>query len=338
MENIIEADYKVVEEELTLPQIVADIKAIESIVFKVTLDGAINVGRKLQIAKEKVGHGGWEEWCKSNLGYSQRQAQRYIEISTHYGDENSPYSKATLTSDLSITKALTILKVPEEQVENFVKDNEVDSATVKELEEKVKSLQEENVDKNMLLEEMSKELEEATENKDKHEEETEKLRAELEKLKNQEESPETKAKLQEMHDKLIKAEREAEEEVKKINEMKRKLESAEAEKNEAIKEALEKGKAQASAEAQKEAQTEITKAKQEAESAMERALAAEHKAELASNEDAILLKIKVNDLQNDFEDALNCISNVAIENKEQAQKMKNALGKVLDVLAERLVQ
>lgn len=92
MSNIVEADYKVVIDD-DLPTLVARIKTAEATVYRVTLAGVIEIGKCLEAAKEKVKHGEWEEWCTENLGYSQRQAQRFMKIADTYGNENSIFGK-----------------------------------------------------------------------------------------------------------------------------------------------------------------------------------------------------------------------------------------------------
>lgn len=92
MNEIVNADYMIVQER-TLSVIVSEILTIERNVYSVALDGAIQIGQKLQEARSQVEHGDWEEWCKENLNYSRRQAERFMQIATNYGDENSIYSK-----------------------------------------------------------------------------------------------------------------------------------------------------------------------------------------------------------------------------------------------------
>lgn len=139
MNEIVNADYKVVLER-TLPVIISEILTIEKNVCSVALDGAIQIGQRLHEAKAQVEHGEWENWCKQNLNYSHSQATRFMKLATEYGDENSPYSKVATSQDFSISKALELLKVPEEEVEDFAKSNDIESDTVKELREKIKAL------------------------------------------------------------------------------------------------------------------------------------------------------------------------------------------------------
>lgn len=161
MSNIVEADYRVVQER-TLPAIASEILFIESQVARTALEGAIQIGLKLKEAKEQVEHGRWENWCRKNLNYSKSKAEKLMRIASEYGDENSIYAKTYTCTDLSISKALSLLQVPEEEVKNFSENNDVESMTVKELNDKIKALESEKemraVEVNVLTEEYEKRL------------------------------------------------------------------------------------------------------------------------------------------------------------------------------------
>lgn len=145
MNEIVNADYMIVQER-TLSVIVSEILTIENNVYKVALDGAVQIGQRLQEAKAQVGHGEWENWCRENLNYSHEQATRFMKIATEYGDENSPYSKVATSQHFSISKALELLKVPEEQVETFVEEHDIEEISVRELREEIKKLKSEKQD------------------------------------------------------------------------------------------------------------------------------------------------------------------------------------------------
>lgn len=145
MNEIVNADYRVVQER-TLPVIASEILQIERNVYAVAMDGAIQIGRKLQEAKEMVEYGQWESWCRDNLNYSHSQATRFMKIATEFGDKDSPYSKIATSQEVSISKALELLKVPEEQVETFVEEHDIEDISVRELREEIKKLKTEKQD------------------------------------------------------------------------------------------------------------------------------------------------------------------------------------------------
>lgn len=144
MSNIVEADFKIVQER-TLPVIAGEILQIEENVGRVALDGAIRIGERLKEAKEKVEHGQWENWCRENLNYSKSKTEKLMKIATEYGNEESIYSKTYMSTDLSISKALSLLQVPEDEVEKFAEKTPVEDLTVKELEEEIRKLKEEKI-------------------------------------------------------------------------------------------------------------------------------------------------------------------------------------------------
>lgn len=138
----IEARYQIVQER-TLPVIASEIHQIERTVYGVAMDGAIQIGEKLKEAKTMIPAGEWVKWLDENLNYSQRQAYNFMEIADNYGNQNSPYYNLQTSANLSISKALELLRLPDEAVETFVKENDVESETVKSLREKIKEVERE---------------------------------------------------------------------------------------------------------------------------------------------------------------------------------------------------
>lgn len=142
MSNSIDARYQIVPER-TLPVIASEIHQIERNVYGVAMDGAIQIGEKLKEAKEMVPAGEWVRWLDENLNYSQRQAYNFMEISANYGDKNSPYYGLQTSANLSISKALELLRLPDEEVESFTEENDIEGETVKSLREKIRKVERE---------------------------------------------------------------------------------------------------------------------------------------------------------------------------------------------------
>lgn len=110
MNNLVETDYMVVQSR-TLPVIASEIHQIERTVYGVALDGAIQIGRKLQEAKAMIPSGEWVKWLDENLNYSQRQAYNFMEIADNYGDENSPFYNLQTSANVSISNALSQIRI-----------------------------------------------------------------------------------------------------------------------------------------------------------------------------------------------------------------------------------
>lgn len=313
MSNIVEADYRVVPER-TLPVIASEILYIESQVAKTALDGAIQIGIKLKEAKEKVDHGQWEDWCSENLNYSKSKAEKMMKIATEYGDENSPYAKTYMCTDLSISKALRLLQVPESEVESFAEKNDIQDMTVKELEDKIKALKQEKEDQSV---EMEKEILELQERMEKKNDEAKRLAGELESMKSQTADPEEIIKLEE---KLHKAK-------ERENDLKEKLKAEKEARDQEIQKALEKEGDKLKAEAETAAAKQIESTQRENEEMTQRVKELEAKIDNVSNESLMLFKLKVDQLQKIYQEC----QEAATETPDP-DKTKAALLQIMDAL------
>lgn len=337
MSSIVEADYKVVIND-DLPTLVARIKTAEATVYRVTLAGVIEIGKCLEAAKEKVKHGEWEEWCTENLGYSQRQAQRFMKIADTYGNENSIFGKNDTLSDLSISKAYSLLSIPEDEVESFVENNDVESMTVKELKEKIKLLESEKDEQGTEMEKEILQLQEQMERKNDEAErladeverlgdemarkksEAEHLTRELVDLKSQTANPEEITKLEE---KLQKAKN-------REKELKEKLELEKSARGQEIQKALEKEGDKLKAEAETAAAKQIESTLRDNESMVQQIKELEAKIDNVSNESLMLFKLKVDQLQKIYQECRDAASQTP-----DPDKTKAALLQIVDALVGR---
>ena len=107
---------------------------------------SINIGSRLMEAKSQVLHGEWENWLIEKVNYSQRTAESFMQIYKEYGNTQLGFfntSDPQAFSNLSFTKLVTLLAIPAEDREEFAKDVDAESLSVRELKEKVKEAQEE---------------------------------------------------------------------------------------------------------------------------------------------------------------------------------------------------
>ena len=312
MEQIVEAEYQVVQERS--PEVIrTEIKTIEAQVYKTTLDGVIQIGKRLQELKEMIGHGNWLTWCRENLGYSDRQARRYIEISNEYGDENSAFSNWTTLSNLSISKAYSLLSLPENEVKTFAKEHDVEDMTVKELEAEIKSWKDKTEAAEQAPEQAKKEKEEIQECIKTEIDQRAELENKIAELESQKTNPEE----------LKKAKEELENKKKEIEEIKEKLNEKEiAAQKEAWK-----------SEAEKEQNDLIQEIEKRRKNAEEQAEKLEAKLKKLENGNMVLFKAKVDMLQKMFREILDM---VAVEESEQAQKMKTALTTVMETMINQI--
>lgn len=306
MSNIVEADYRVVQGR-TLPVIASEILFIESQVARTALEGAIQIGLKLKEAKEQVEHGQWENWCHENLNYSKSKTEKLMRIASEYGDENSIYAKTYTCTDLSISKALSLLQVPEEEVKNFSENNDVESMTVKELNDKIKALESEKemraVEVNVLTEEYEKRLTAA-------DEELEHIKNELTELQDSTADPDALADLE------AKLEKAREKEKKLKEEMKQEKESRDLQ----IQQAVEEKADQMRKEAEQAAAGRLSEAESLNAELAEKLDHLEKKLESRTDESLLLFKLKSDQLQEVFRECLQAADEAGNPKLKQALK------------------
>lgn len=313
------------------------ILSIEDNVMSFAVSGAIEIGNILIEAKELVKYGEWGDWCKNNLNYSQRKAERYMKIATTYGDENRPFSKSTNLSKVSIHKALSLLALPDEEVENFVEEHDVETMSAKDIDAEIKKLKEEK-DKALASADAWKKMKEDTDNAlamneqamEEMQNHITQLKAEL-RIKESEQAPEIDVtEYEEKIGKLQAAVDKAKEKERKLKDQFKQLENS---KQEDIDEAVA---------AQRESLYEQVKAEYSVEMEHEHEINAELQTEveglrkkLQNNtaESKLRFKILVDQLQDTFNECMNVISD---EEEETAGRMKGALQKVLFTMSEVL--
>lgn len=131
-----------VRQERTPEAIGAEIRDLTVQAKRMTVYYAVEIGRRLKEAKETVGHGGWGDFIRRETEFSQATAGRLMKIFDKYGAaqigifgvaENS----STLTN-LSISNALRLLAVPEEEREDFAQAVGAEALSVRELEEAIR--------------------------------------------------------------------------------------------------------------------------------------------------------------------------------------------------------
>ena len=140
----------------------------------------LEIGKRLVEAKEQLSHGEWLPWLEKKVAFSERSAQQYMRLWKEYG-------KSALSADLSVSKALVLLALPESEREDFAaekhtvngEEKTVSSMTVKELEKAI-------AERNAAREEAEKaaaDIQEAKDNALAAQEELARVRKELEELR-----------------------------------------------------------------------------------------------------------------------------------------------------------
>ena len=102
----------------------------------------IEVGRRLEEAKAQLPHGQWGEWLKKK-DYSQSTANNLMRLFREYGaDQQSLFggvAKSQSFANLTYSKALLMLTVPEEDREQFMAEHDVEGMSNRELKAAIKA-------------------------------------------------------------------------------------------------------------------------------------------------------------------------------------------------------
>ena len=312
MNNIVEAQYEIVQER-TLPVIISEIKIIEQHVTKTAIEGAIQIGERLQEAKEMAGHGNFGQWCQENLNYSQDTAQKFMKLAREYGGQNNVLANTAMSRNFSISNALSLLKVPEEDREQFVEEHQVEDMTNKELEEEIRRLNEEKASRERTIQVLNNSMRDEAEKLLQAQHEIEDLKRQLDDAPVEAVDPKEVEKLKA---KLEKTEAALEKE-------KEKLKKEKDDRQDTIDKEL-----KAAGDAMQE------QAKKSIESLQKEVDRLKRREQKAGNETLLKFKILVDQLQDVFRQAGECI--LAEEDQEKADKMNAALRAVLQSMEEDL--
>lgn len=178
--------------------IAAEINNIKEQTRKMVLYNSIEIGRRLVEAKELIGHGEWGKWLKESVEYSQRTANNLMRIFEEYGADQitllGDNSKSQAFANLNYSQAIALLEIPEEDREGFIKENNVEDMSTRELqkvikekqelEDKLKASEEKAELEHHAWETVSKSYERLEKVNEKHSKNAEKLKKELEEIKN----------------------------------------------------------------------------------------------------------------------------------------------------------
>ena len=109
---------------------------------RLTLLCGIEIGRRLTEAKEMLEHGAWLPWLERETDFSTSSAARYMKLFDEYGASQlglfGPESNFPTLANLSISKALSLLAVPEEERESFAAEVHAEEISTRELEEAIR--------------------------------------------------------------------------------------------------------------------------------------------------------------------------------------------------------
>jgi hypothetical protein len=125
--------------------IATEINSIKEQTKKMFLVNSIEIGRRLVEAKTLVPHGEWGKWLEESVDYSKSTANNLMKIFDQYGaDQFSLFgseAKTQALGNLSYTQAVALLGVPADEREGFIKENDIDSMSTRELQQAIKEKQ-----------------------------------------------------------------------------------------------------------------------------------------------------------------------------------------------------
>ena len=127
--------------ELSPEQLGGEIRLLTQQARRMALSYGIQIGYRLHIAHEKVGPHGWAEWLKKETEFSAAAASRFESLYEGYGENQGSLfgvgNKFPTLENLSISNALRLLAVPEEERERFAEEVGAESLSARELEKAI---------------------------------------------------------------------------------------------------------------------------------------------------------------------------------------------------------
>ena len=124
--------------ERTPEEIGVEVRNLTGAAQAMTLWYAVEIGRRLCEAKELIPHGGWLDWLKSETEFSQPKANRLMRVFEEYGAEQGclfgAEVKYSTLNNLSFSKALALLAVPDEERESFAAEVGAEALSTRDLE------------------------------------------------------------------------------------------------------------------------------------------------------------------------------------------------------------
>lgn len=269
---------------------------------------AAQAGQRLNIIRNRIPHGQWEDWCRDNLKFSYRKAARLMNLATKIEDENSLFSNLPTLADIEISKVYELLAAPEEAAKEVIENNNIEDITVRELRE---------------------ELQKSKEALKSRDYDIEALQETVRKLNVEKNNAADPAELEELKLKLLKAE----DKLKKAKEAQKKAaEDAQKKAEEELSKSIEAAKE----EARKEVSNDMDGLKAELEAALGETKKLTQALSNNNNKELAVFKVKSDQLQSDFNSCLESITALRQQDSELADKANHALKQILTVLINKL--
>lgn len=116
--------------------VTAEIHTIRDNVARVFMDGVVQIGRRLEEAKQLVPQGEWLSYLDTQLGYKSSTAQNYMRIAREFGDGQVGLSGKTASDffgNLGYSQLLPLLGLPEEEREQLAEEHDLAGMSSREI-------------------------------------------------------------------------------------------------------------------------------------------------------------------------------------------------------------
>lgn len=121
--------------------VTAEICTIRDNVARVVMEGVVQIGRRLEEAKQLVPQGEWLHYLETQLGYKPSTAQNYMRIAREFGDAQiglSGKSPSDFFGNLGYSQLLPLLGMPEEEREQLAEEHDLASMSSRDIQALVK--------------------------------------------------------------------------------------------------------------------------------------------------------------------------------------------------------
>lgn len=126
----------------TASTIAAEIRFLDRQAADTCIRYIIEIGRRLVEAKALVEDGQWLNYIKTELNYEKSTAQNYMRLYERFGTGQKSlfgsFAESQTFGSLTYTKALALLQVPEEDLEEFAESNDIANMSTRELKQAIR--------------------------------------------------------------------------------------------------------------------------------------------------------------------------------------------------------
>ncbi|HCT64448.1 MAG TPA: hypothetical protein DIC60_04135 [Lachnospiraceae bacterium] len=114
---------------------VRNLEVIENEIIQLkeqTARNIIMIGQALIEAKNQLNHGEWGTWLEEKFDFTQRTANKFMQLATTFNVSNS-----NSLSNLGQTKLFLLMDIADENRDIFLEENDVETMTTRELKQKI---------------------------------------------------------------------------------------------------------------------------------------------------------------------------------------------------------